>query len=396
MRTRNVWSQLSFVAAVGICGGCTLTSASPATGGAAGASAAGASGASGAPGTSGATGTAGSPAVAAIKCTGAPPPPATDAAAPIKAPCDIYALDGGPCVAAHSMVRALYASYAGALYQVKKADGTTKDITVLAPGGFANSADQDTFCGIDACTVSIIYDQSGRGNNLTSAPAGGAKTTPDNEANAKALPVTFSGHKVYGIHVVPGIGYRNNLACDTAVGDEAETEYMIVDGAVHNGGCCFDYGNMERNSRDNGEGTMEAVYYGTCTIWGKGGGSGPWVMGDLENGLWAGNISPFTTNTPVTSAYVTAMIKGDQPGTNHWAIKIGNAQMGGLTTPFDGPRPSTRYNPMRKEGAIGMGTGGDNSNGAIGNFFEGVMTAAYSSSAADDAVQASIVTAFGP
>jgi hypothetical protein len=274
-------------------------------------------------------------------------------------------------------------------------DGTTKDITPLTPGGFANSADQDTFCGVDACTISIIYDQSGKGNHLTKAPAGGAKTTPDNEANAKALPAMFSGHKVYGVHIVPGVGYRNNSACGTAHGDDAETEYMIVDGAVHNGGCCFDYGNMETNSRDNGEGTMEAVYYGTCTIWGKGAGTGPWVMGDLENGLWAGDTSPYEANTPVTFKYVTAMVKGDAAGKNHWTIKLGDAQMGTLATPFDGMRPSSRYNPMRKEGAIGMGTGGDNSNGAIGNFFEGVMTAAYSSNMADDAVQANIVATYG-
>jgi hypothetical protein len=50
---------------------------------------------------------------------------------------------------------------------------------------------------------------------------------------------------------------------------------------------------------------------------------------------------------------------------------------------------------MRKEGANGLGTGGDNSNGAIGNFFEGVMTAHYSSAAADDAVQANIVSVYG-
>jgi non-reducing end alpha-L-arabinofuranosidase len=294
------------------------------------------------------------------------------------------------------MVRALYAAYNGPLYQVKKTDGSVQDIGVLAPGGFANSAAQDTFCGVDACTISIIYDQSGRGNNLTSAPAGMAKTTPDNEADAKKVTATFNGHKVYGVHIAPGIGYRNNAACDTATGDDAESEYMIVDGAVHNGGCCFDYGNMERNSHDNGEGTMEAVYYGTCTIWGKGGGDGPWVMGDLENGLWAGNISPFNASMPVTSAYVTAMVKGDKAGSNHWTVKIGNAQAGLLTTPFDGQRPNAKYNPMRKEGAIGLGTGGDNSNGALGNFFEGVMTAAYSSSAADDAVQANIVAAFAP
>jgi hypothetical protein len=81
---------------------------------------------------------------------------------------------------------------------------------------------------------------------------------------------------------------------------------------------------------------------------------------------------------------------------NHWSIKVGDAQSGMLTTPFDGQRPSDRYNPMRKEGAIGLGTGGDNSNGAIGNFFEGVMTTHYASAAADDAVQANIVAAYAP
>jgi hypothetical protein len=390
MRTRDFWSELSIVAVFGMCcGGCTLTSAAPGSGGA-NASGGGDTTSGGAVSSAGAMSSAG----ATSTCTGGPPPAAPPTGT-TQAPCDIYAADGGPCVAAHSTVRALYATYSGALYQVKKTDGTTQDIGVLAPGGFANSADQDTFCGTDACTISIIYDQSGKGNNLTKAPAGGAKTTPDNEANAKALPATFSDHKVYGVHIVPGIGYRNNTPCGTATGDNAETEYTVVDGAVYNGGCCFDYGNMETTSRDDSEGTMEAVYFGTCTIWGKGAGNGPWVMGDLENGLWAGNASPYNNNMPVTSKYVTGMVKGDAAGKNHWTIKVGDAQSGTLTTPFDGTRPSSRYNPMRKEGAIGLGTGGDNSNGATGNFFEGVMTTAYSSAAADDAVQANIVAAYG-
>ena len=56
--------------------------------------------------------------------TPGPPPPA----GATRGPCDIYAEDGGPCVAAHSTVRALYGGYSGPLYQVKKVDGTTKDI----------------------------------------------------------------------------------------------------------------------------------------------------------------------------------------------------------------------------------------------------------------------------
>lgn len=390
MRTSTVWYPLALVAVFGAAlGACTVTSDNPGAGGAAGSA-----GAASTAGTT--TGTAGTQSQGSfeVACTGTPTPVA-DAAATVKGPCDIYAADGGPCVAAHSTVRALYAGYSGPLYQVKKGDGTTQDVTPVMPGGFADSTIQDTFCGVDPCTISIIYDQSGSANHLTKAPAGGAKMTPDDEAKAGALPVTFSGHKVYGVHIVPGIGYRNNMACGTATGDKAETMYMVADGSAYNKGCCFDYGNMERNSRDNGEGTMEAVYFGTCTIWGKGAEDGPWVMGDLENGLWAGNISPYLNAKPVTFKYLTGMVKGDVPGMNHWAIKLGDAQAGMLINQFDGPRPSDRYKTMRKEGAIGLGTGGDNSNGAIGNFFEGIMTAHFSTAAADEAVQANIVAAYG-
>jgi non-reducing end alpha-L-arabinofuranosidase len=329
-----------------------------------------------------------------------------------KLPCDIYADDGGPCVAAHSTVRALLGAYDGPLYQVRNADGTTKDIGVLTPGGFANSADQDEFCGLDTCTISIIYDQSGKGNHLTKAPPGEAKRTSGNEADAKALPITISGHNVYGEHNPPGVGYRNyntkNTATGdtpgttpipykgngTATGDDPETIYMIASGDYYNGGCCFDYGNGETNSYNNGEGAVEAVNFGSCSIWGKGAGSGPWVMGDLENGLWPGNVTPNNGNTTVNYKYVTAMVKGDKAGKNHWTIKAGNAQSGSLTKMFDGPRPD-RYNPMKKEGGIVLGTGGDNSNSAQGNFFEGIMTAHYSSDAADNAVQANIVSVYG-
>jgi non-reducing end alpha-L-arabinofuranosidase len=386
MRTRNFWHEISLGLLVGIgCSGCALTSSNAGAGGTG--NTAGASGA-------GAPGVGGGGTLDSSKCVGGPAP-VTDPNATSKGPCDIYANDGGPCVAAHSTVRALYASYGGPLYQVKKADGTLKDILPLVPGGFANSAEQDTFCGLDACTISIIYDQSGKGNHLTKAPPGGAKMTPGNEANAKGLPVTFSGHNVYGVRIVPGIGYRNNKPCGTATGDDPETVYMVVDGTVSNGGCCFDYGNMETSSNDDGEGTMEAVYFGSCTIWGRGAGNGPWIMGDLENGLWAGNYSPFLDNPPVTSKYVTGMVKGDVAGSNHWTIKVGDAQSGGLAVRFNGERPSPRYNPMRKQGAVGLGTGGDNSNAAVGNFFEGVMTARYSSNEADAAVQANIVSAYG-
>ena len=48
---------------------------------------------------------------------------------------------------------------------------------------------------------------------------------------------------------------------------------------------------------------------------------------------------------------------------------------------------------MKKEGAIILGIGGDNSNGSAGTFYEGVMTSGYPSDATENAVQANIVAA---
>jgi hypothetical protein len=307
-------------------------------------------------------------------------------------PCDIYAAGGAPCVAAHSTVRALYGNYSGRLYQVTRAsDKTTKDIQLLSTAGYADSATQDAFCASTTCTISIIYDQSPKGNHLRSAPAGGAKNTPDSQAVATALKVTIGGHSVYGVHIPAGTGYRNDATSGIATGDQPETEYMVTSGNYYNGGCCFDYGNAETNNNDDGAGTMEAVYFGNSTSWGKGAGSGPWVMADLENGLFGGqSFTANAKNTPLTSAYVTAMVIGKSGG---FGLKGGNAQTGTLTTMYSGARPSGGYNPMKKQGAIILGIGGDNSNSAQGNFFEGVMTSGNAPNASDDAVQANIVAA---
>ena len=48
---------------------------------------------------------------------------------------------------------------------------------------------------------------------------------------------------------------------------------------------------------------------------------------------------------------------------------------------------------MKKQGAIILGIGGDNSKGAAGTFYEGVMTSGYPSDATENAVQANIVAA---
>jgi hypothetical protein len=321
---------------------------------------------------------------------------ATASHAAASGPCDIYASGGTPCVAAHSTTRALYGAYNGPLYQVRRSsDNTTRNIGVLSAGGYADAAAQDSFCSGTSCVITVIYDQSGRSNNLTQAPPGGfsgpAAGGYDNLANATAAPITIAGHKAYGVYVASGTGYRNNHTNGIATGDNPEGMYAIFDGTHYNGGCCFDYGNAETDSRDDGNGTMEAIYFGNIKVWGYGAGNGPWIMADLENGLFSGVNQHYNANDPtINYRYTTAIIKG---GPNHWAIRGGNAQSGGLSTFYDGVRPNVSgYNPMKKQGAIILGTGGDNSKGAQGTFYEGVMTSGYPSDATENAVQANITS----
>lgn len=110
-------------------------------------------------------------------------------------PCDILAAAGNPCVAAHSTVRvstqllpdaarctlllqprvlkrpspcpqALFAKYDGPLYNVTKPDGTSKQIGLLSPGGFADKKAHDAFCDKLDCVISNVFDQSPMHNHL--------------------------------------------------------------------------------------------------------------------------------------------------------------------------------------------------------------------------------------
>lgn len=259
-----------------------------------------------------------------------------------------------------------------------------------------------------ACVVQTLYDQTGRHNHLLPATPAINNPSFDNPVNATRHPVSVGGHTVYGAYFETGMGYRAQNTSGVARGNDPETIYMVTSGTHINGGCCFDYGNSE-NDCDNPtafcDGCMEAVYMGSGY---GGGGKGPWIGADLENGIYGG---PFVNNSFLHSDFVTAMVKG---GVNGFTVKGGNASSGKLTTLFDGPRPHG-YQPMHKAGAIILGVGGDNAarlwntqdeseSGAatgwprvgipglsIGTFYEGVLTAGYSTDAADDAVQANIV-----
>lgn len=335
------------------------------------------------------TGSASSPSASAS------PTPSTSAPA-AALPCDIYAAGGTPCVAAHSTTRALFAAYTGALYQVRRSsDNTTRDIGVLGSGGAANSATQDAFCSGTSCVITIIYDQSGRGNQLGYQGPGGIGGA-DTAAGATREAVTVGGSKVYSLYINAGNSYwRNGSATGVPTGSAPEGMYMVTSGTHVNSGCCFDYGNSETTRRADGAGAMDAIYFGTSCWFGGCSGSGPWVQADLEYGLYPGGSSAWNLNQRAfTSKFVTATLKNN--GTSRFAIKGSNAQSGSLFTLYDGSLPPG-YSPMRKQGAIILGSGGDccidNTNLSAGTFYEGAMVAGYPSDATENAVQASIVTA---
>jgi hypothetical protein len=322
-------------------------------------------------------------------------------------PCDIFASSGNPCLAAHSSTRALYASYNGPLYQVmRQSDGMTLNIGVVQPvgndpGGYANADAQDAFCSNTYCLITIIYDQSGNGNHLVQAPPGTFRGPAKGGFNtlpiADMAPITIMGHKAYGVYIIPGMGLRNNNARGLAINDEPEGLYMVCDGKHFDSGCCFNYGNTSTNSRAVGRGTMETVYFGTSTAWGSGGGTGPWIMSDMEAGLFSGYSAKQNIANPTIDSwqFVTGVVNGGNG--NKWQIRGGNSQEGVLKTFYDGIRPhsldNNYYFPMNRKGAVQLGNGGDNGNGSAGTFYEGVMTAGYPSDAATDAVQANIVAA---
>jgi hypothetical protein len=306
-------------------------------------------------------------------------------------PCDIYASAGTPCVAAHSTTRALFGAYNGPLYQVKRwSNNATLNIGLLAAGGYANAASQDTFCAGTYCTITVIYDQTTRHNDLTIAPPGG-NGGQDAGANAAALPVTAGGHKVYGVYVSAGVGYADTSTTGVATGSQPEGMYMVTSANHVNDRCCFDYGNAETSRNDTGNGDMDAINF-SREAWFPLTGAGPWVQADLENGLFSGGNGSWSANTGRNTAFVTAMLKNN--GTTTYAIKDGNAQSGALATRYNGALPNIGgYTPMTLQGAIILGTGGDNSNGSVGSFFEGVMTAGYPTDATENLVQANIVAA---
>ena len=338
----------------------------------------------------------------AVPAVGLTTPQASAAAA--QKPCDIYASGGTPCEAAYSTTRALFASYGGSLYQIQRAsDHSTLNVGVASAGGVVNSAPQVSFCSGTTCTITQLYDQTANVNTMPISPGtscsgcsgglnGPGANGADIGADAMALPVTIGGQRAYGVLVNNiGTGYRDNAAKNVPTGAQPEGEYMMTSSMLTSDSCCFDFGSAETNDSDDGNATMNAIYYGSACWVGGCTGSGPWVGGDLENGMYFSNTGVNPSNIPSESGmFVSAWEKNN--GTTNFTLKYGNGQSGGLTTSYSGALPNG-YNPMKVQPSVELGTGGDNSPMGTGEFFEGAVTAGFPSDATENAVQANLAAA---
>jgi Alpha-L-arabinofuranosidase B, catalytic/Carbohydrate binding module (family 6)/Ricin-type beta-trefoil lectin domain-like len=319
-------------------------------------------------------------------------------------PCDIYASGGTPCEAAYSTTRALFEAYDGPLYQVQRAsDSTYLNVGLESTGGVVNVAPENSFCAGTSCTITELYDQSSNANNMPISPgtscsgcsggnAGPGANGADIGAPAEALPVYVGGQPAYGILFNKfGTGYRDDSAKNLPTGSQADGLYSVMSSNVTSNQCCFDFGQGETNDSDDGDATMNAIYYGTDCWTGNCTGPGPWVGADIENGMYFSNTGANPTSTPSENASFLSAWEENNGSTN-MTLQYGNAQSGGLIQTYSGSLPSG-YNPMKIQSSIELGTGGDNTALGTGEFYEAADVAGFPSQATQAAVQANIVAA---
>jgi hypothetical protein len=279
--------------------------------------------------------------------------------------------------------------------------GQTHDIMQDADG-YALASAVDAVCANTTCTVSLLYDQSGRANHLPVAKAGlsnGGMYADEDDfetviASAGALNV--SGKRVYSLRMAARQGYRLTRAgAGVPLGRASQGIYMLADGTYYGTACCWDFGNVSPDPKRYG--VMNTLFFGVA-YWGRGAGSGPWFMADYEAGVWAGGTRagdpgwgalegehpPNPNNPSLRVKYALGFLKTDM---NNWSLRMADsATATSITTAYAGGLPKQ----MNNEGAIVIGVGGDNSNNSWGTFYEGAVLAGFPSDATELAVMQNI------
>jgi len=194
-------------------------------------------------------------------------------------PCDVYATDSAPCVAAYSSIRSLSSTYTDPLCHVRSGSsaqntGSGGELHYIEQtvDGFADQAAQHAVCGGTTCMVSLLYDHSDRGNDLPVAKRGGSTAggeyadDDDFESIADAGPLTVGGHDVYSLYMEARKGYR--VTPPNTVGDGMPLEqdpqgiYLLPDGTHAGDACRWDFGNVSPDPTRYG--LMNTSFFGTA------------------------------------------------------------------------------------------------------------------------------------
>jgi hypothetical protein len=324
-------------------------------------------------------------------------------------------------VAAHSMTRAMFASYTGPLFKaLRVSDKQEKDIGIVAATGLVDTSALSTFCSATTCKVTTLYDQTDNKNDMwrgdTTANAPGTPTLCDlmdieywQMSDGTKVPLALEhGYEAGNSWKSPSQCLRNrDKTKNMPKGATPETQYAIFHGKYINDNCCFNYGNTGNLIHYTGAGTLSALNFSKISFWSKGTGTGPWVMVDWEQGVYAGNTglcgsgipagvtcttSGQNANPTITFDIVTALMKHN--GVDHWALKAGNAKTGELAVSADLNALPKGYSPLKQEGGLGLGEGGAGDANGSGGFSEGAVMAAETTDATDSAIQKSIVSVF--
>jgi hypothetical protein len=287
--------------------------------------------------------------------------------------------------------------------------GEVHDIAMTADG-FADKAAVDAACANTVCTVSKLYDQSGKGNDITVAKAGltngGMYAGMDDfETIANKGELKVGGRDVYALYMEARQGYRQTAAgTGMALGDDPQGIYMLADGTRTGTACCWDFGNVTPNPKSYAE--MNTLFLGVA-YWGRGAGNGPWFGADFEAGVWMGGSepgdpgwgglddaadAPANSNNPsMRVKYALGFLKtANTP--ERYALRMADvATATDVTTAYAGNYPSTKH--LDSKGAVVLGVGGDNSNNSWSTFYEGAIVSGYPDDATELAVMKNIQAA---
>ncbi len=376
----------------------------------------------------------------------------------VAGPCDIYGAAGQPCVAAYSTVRRLLSTYTGPLYQVRVGSSAFNIggllvtnpaqaqlpnpgqggpriayTTTPEPGelidvpqtadGFADPTIQRERCPLGTtCTVSLLYDQSGRGNHLPVAKggqdAGGIYAALDDFETVvdERAALTVGGHPVYSLFMQARQGYRLTTPGNgVPVDQEAQGIYMLADGTRAGGACCWDFGNVTPNPTQFSE--MNTLFFGEG-YWGDGNAAPPWFGADFEAGVWMGGsvegepgwgqlydqgdprnnngiARPPNPNNPSLAGvqFALGFLKTNDDADNTYVLRMANASTATeIQTAHRGAYPKLSYagHGAENQGAVVLGVGGDNSNNSFGTFYEGAVLAGFPDDATELAVMQNI------